>query len=70
MYAETPILRQLAEEGEGFDESTLPRLSPYLTGHVNRFGKYTHNLDRDSPAPDYTLELRPRMEPALATAPI
>ena len=37
---------------------------------VNRFGKYTLNLDRDSPAPDYTLELRPGMEPALATAPM
>ena len=54
--------------GEGFDDATLSRLSPYLTEHVNRFGKYTLDLDRDSPAPDYTLDLRPGMEPALATA--
>ena len=35
---------------------------------VNRFGKYTLNLDRDSPTLDYALDLRPGMEPTLATA--
>ena len=68
VQAETRILRQLAEEGEEFDDATLSRLSPYLTEHVNRFGKYTLNLDRDSPAPDYTLDLRPGLASALATA--
>jgi len=68
VQAQTRILRQLAEEGEEFDEATLSRLSPYLTEHVNRFGKYTLNLDRDSAALDYTLELRPGLAPALATA--
>ncbi len=28
----------------------------------------TLNLDRDSPAPDYTLDLRPDMEPTLVNA--
>ena len=70
VQAQTRILRQLAAEGEGFDDATLSQLSPYLTEHVNRFGKYTLNLDRDSPAPDYTLDLRPHLEPALATASI
>ena len=68
VQAQTRILRQLAEEGEEFDDATLSRLSPYLTEHVNRFGKYTLNLDRYSPALDYTLDLRPGMEPTLATA--
>jgi hypothetical protein len=68
VQAQTRILRQLAEEGEEFDDATLSRLSPYLTEHVNRFGKYTLNLDRDSPTLDYTLDLRPGMEPTLATA--
>jgi TnpA family transposase len=63
---QTRILRQLAEEGHAFDDETLSRLSPYLTEHVNRFGTYTLNLDRKSPAPDYTLGLRPEPEPALA----
>ena len=68
VQAQTRILHQLAEEGEEFDEATLSRLSPYLTEHVNRFGKYTLNLDRDSAVLDYTLELRPGLAPALATA--
>jgi hypothetical protein len=53
--------------GRGSD-ATLSRLSPYLTEHVNRFGKYTLNLDRDRPAPDYTLDFHPGTAPALATA--
>ncbi len=44
VQAQTRILRQLAEEGEGFDDATLSRLSPYLTEHFNRFGKYTLDL--------------------------
>src|SRR5690349_8212989 len=67
VQAQTRILRQLAEEEE-FDDATLCRLSPYLTEHVNRFGKYTLDLDRDSPATDFTIDLRLGMESALATA--
>ena len=68
MQAQTRILRQLAEEGEDFEDAALSRLSRYLTEHVNRFGKYTLDLDRDSPAPDYTLDWRPGMKPTLAAA--
>lgn len=67
VQAQTRIPRQLAEEGEDFDDATLSRLSPYLTERINRFGKYTLNLDRDNPAPDDTLDLCPHPEPALAT---
>jgi hypothetical protein len=35
-----------------------------LTEHVNRFGKYTLNLDRGNPVPDDTLIPRP-MPPIL-----
>jgi hypothetical protein len=66
LQAQTRVLRQLAEEGHEFDEATLSRLSPYLTEHVNRFGKYTLNLDRMNPAPDYTLS--PRQVPRLVLA--
>jgi TnpA family transposase len=31
VQAQTRVLRQLAEEGEEFDDATLSRLSPYLT---------------------------------------
>src|SRR4051812_15200269 len=63
VQAQTRILRQLVAEGEEFDKATLSRLTPYLTEHVNRFGKYTLNLDRDSAALDYTFELRPGLAP-------
>ena len=43
------------------------RLSPYITEHLNRFGTYTLNLDRKSPALDYAL-VSPGPEPALANA--
>jgi hypothetical protein len=71
VQAQTRVLRQLAEEGHEFDETTLSRLSPYLTKHVNRFGKYTLNLDRENPVPDYTLSPRPMPpipQPVLARA--
>jgi hypothetical protein len=61
------ILRQLTDEGHEFDEAVLSRLSPYLTKHVNRFGKYTLTLDRENPTPDYALGLRPGPEPVLAS---
>ena len=38
----------------------MARLSPYLTAHVNRFGHYTLNVQRQVPPPDYTLNLQPR----------
>ena len=69
--AQTRVLRQRAEEGHEFDEATLSRLSPYLTEHVNRFGKYTLNLDRENLVPDYTLRprpMRPTPQPVLAGA--
>ena len=71
VQAQTRVLRQLAEEGHEFDETTLSRLSPYLTEHVNRFGKYTLNLDRENPEPDDTLSPRPMPpipQPVLARA--
>jgi hypothetical protein len=67
VQAQTRVLHQLADGGHEFDESTLSRLSPYLTEHVNRFGKYTLNLDRTNPAPDYTLSPRAVPQPVLAS---
>jgi integrase len=45
-------------------------LEPYAPGSqlVNRFGKYTLNLARTSPVPDYTLSPRPASRPVLASA--
>ena len=68
VQAQTRVLHQLADEGHEFDEATLARLSPYLTEHVNRFGKYTLSLARTNAAPDYTLSPRPASRPVLASA--
>ncbi|MFD3423762.1 Tn3 family transposase [Streptomyces decoyicus] len=39
------IFRQLLEERWEIDPEDLAHISPYLTGHINRFGEYsTHEL--------------------------
>lgn len=42
-------LKQLQQDGNHINKETLERLSPYRTGHINRFGNYEINLSR---APD------------------
>ena len=59
VHAQTRVLHQLAQEGYPMEEEVLARLSPYLTAHVNRFGSYTCNFQRQVPPPDYTLRLHP-----------
>jgi TnpA family transposase len=59
VHAQTRVLHQLAQEGYPMEEEVLARLSPYLTAHVNRFGSYTLNFQRQVPPPDYTLRLHP-----------
>src|SRR6266850_4434364 len=59
VHAQTRILHQLAQEGYVFDEEVLAHLSPYLMAHINRFGRYTLDFDREVHAPDYTMSLRP-----------
>ena len=58
VHAQTRILHHLAQEGYPIDEAILARLSPYLTAHVNRFGHYILNFQRQVPLPDYTLNLQ------------
>jgi TnpA family transposase len=58
VHAQTRILHQLVQEGYPIDEDILARLSPYLTAHVNRFGHYILNFQRQVPPPDYTLNLQ------------
>jgi hypothetical protein len=57
VQAQTRLLHQLMQEGYNFASEAIARLSPYLTEHVNRFGAYTLNLNRDLPLPDYRLSL-------------
>jgi hypothetical protein len=44
-------LKQLQQEGHVINKEALERLSPYRTGHINRFGNYEINLKRRTPDP-------------------
>ena len=57
VHAQTQVLHQLAQEGYVIEAEVLARLSPYLTAHVNRFGHYALDFQREVPPPDYTLYL-------------
>jgi len=48
----TELLADLQTQGRAPDQETLALISPYLTQHINRFGRYSLNLDRTSTAPD------------------
>ena len=40
-----------------FDKAVLESMSPYLRGHVNRFGRYALDFDRQVPTPDYSMRV-------------
>ncbi len=42
----THIIEDLINEGYVIEKETLASLSPYITHHINRFGKYKLDLDR------------------------
>jgi len=54
----TRLLNKLAEEGIEFDEETIAQISPYIREHINRFGAYLLNLDRNQPLPGRTVTLK------------
>lgn len=49
------ILQELIGEGYVIDEDVMGALSPYLTRHINRFGNYRLDLNRQPPLLDYEL---------------
>ncbi len=55
--AMTRALHKLTGEGFPLRAETLSRLSPYLTRHVNRFGEYRLDLNREPPPVDYHLPI-------------
>lgn len=58
VYSLTRVLHGLAAEGYEIESESVSRLSPYLTEHINRFGKYTLDLERARPALDYNLTFK------------
>ncbi len=57
VQAMTKALHQLRKEGIQVSIETLRRLSPYLTGHMNRFGEYRLGLDRRLDPVEYHLSI-------------
>jgi len=55
--AMTNALHKMRKEGMPINAETLTRLSPYLTGHVNRFGEYRLDVNREPPPVDYQLPI-------------
>ena len=53
----TQILQELVMEGHKIEEDTIAALSPYITQHINRFGRYNLDLNRKPPNIDYALSL-------------
>ncbi|WP_141558555.1 Tn3 family transposase, partial [Bacillus thuringiensis] len=51
----TQILHEYIQEGNTVDEDVLSDLSPYVTFHVNRFGKY--RLDSNRRPPDIEFDI-------------
>jgi hypothetical protein len=54
-HAQTWILHDLAQEGYTFDKAVFESMSPYLRGHVNRFGSYALDFNRQVLVPDYSM---------------
>jgi hypothetical protein len=42
-------VRELQQEGKEVSKAALACISPYLTAHINHFGDYTLNMDRNPP---------------------
>jgi Tn3 transposase DDE domain len=59
VFAMSQALHELEAEGETVDDAALAALSPYLTAHINRLGRYDLDLMRRPQALDYTLFARP-----------
>jgi hypothetical protein len=53
----TQMLEQMEKEGKAINVGALTKMSPYLTQHINRFGKYRLNPNRMAPEPDYLFSL-------------
>lgn len=51
------ILNQLADEGSRLSAAAIAALSPYLTAHINRFGLYNIDDEREITNLDFDLNL-------------
>jgi len=57
VYTLTRVIGQLQDEREDVPKAALACVSPYLTEHINRFGDYVLNMNRNPPKPAYEFSL-------------
>jgi len=53
----TKIIQEFNDEGYVIEKDTLECLSPYITHHIDRYGKYKLDLERKINKPKYSLKL-------------
>jgi TnpA family transposase len=53
----TQRLHKMRKEGLIVNAETLSRLSPYITQHINRYGEYRIDMNRQAPLIDYQLPI-------------
>jgi hypothetical protein len=56
----TNVISQLQDEGEEVHEAALACISPYLTEHINRFGDYVLDMNRQPLQPTYDFKFHAR----------
>lgn len=54
----TQIIQELNDEGHFISKDILSSLSPYITHHINRYGKYKLNLERKPEEFKYELNIK------------
>lgn len=55
VFAMSRVLRQLQQEGQAIEPELIAAISPYLTQHINRFGRYILDVTRQPPPLNYDL---------------
>ncbi|AJQ87734.1 transposase [Xanthomonas oryzae pv. oryzicola] len=53
----TRVLAELRDEGRTISPEALAELSPYRTSHINRFGAYTLDLNREIAPIDFSRKI-------------
>jgi hypothetical protein len=55
----TQALQQIHQEGHTVDRKVFATFSPYWTGHINRFGSYAINKNRQPEPLEHHLHMPP-----------
>jgi len=55
VYSISLVLNEYVNDGYKFTDEILSGLSPYITQHINRFGKYELDLNRKPNDIDYAV---------------